>query len=117
MKSSFMTDQSSSLLTLDSSLFCDLPINQSPADKITCHCYGITEASLKKVACENALTSVSELTEHTGAGSACRACNCRLKCILDQLPKPAKSESEGELSRVNDCQQSIVSAIGMQAMI
>lgn len=91
MKSSSVVNHSPDLRVLGSFFRSDTVADQAAREEIACHCYGVTESAVKKVVCENALTTVSEITAHTQAGGACRACTCRLKGILADLP------SKGEM--------------------
>ena len=53
--------------------------------EIICKCFGVTDAKIKRVALENNLHSVEEITNYTKAGGGCGSCLYRIEEILDEL--------------------------------
>jgi NifU-like protein len=60
---------------------------------IVCHCFGITDAKIKKVALENNLHTVAEITNYTKAGGGCGTCLDDIQKILDDLWRQSASAS------------------------
>jgi len=68
--------------------------------RIVCRCFGVTDAKIRKVAKDNQLHSVEEITAYTKAGGACGTCLDQIQEILDELwhtghqeqPEPAVSQ-------------------------
>ncbi len=55
--------------------------------EVVCKCYGVTENEIRRVAKENKLQSVEEITNHTKAGGGCGQCTDKLQEILDDVSK------------------------------
>ena len=71
--------------------------------RIICHCFGITDAKIRKVAKINNLHTVEEITEYTKAGGACGMCLDSIQEILDEMwaePAPVQEDSFDSLSLV-----------------
>jgi NifU-like protein len=49
---------------------------------VVCKCYGVTETEIRRVAAENDLHTVEEITNYTKAGGGCGMCHDRIKEIL-----------------------------------
>ncbi len=60
--------------------------------RIVCHCFGVTDAKIRKVAKINNLHKAEEITEYTKAGGACGSCLDKIQEILDELWRPGTSE-------------------------
>lgn len=69
--------------------------------KLICHCFGVTESKIRKVALENGLRTVEDVTNYTKAGGGCGSCQDEIERILEEIgaiveqtrperPKPAK---------------------------
>lgn len=56
-------------------------------EKIVCTCFNVSEDDIKRVATENDLTTVDEVTHYCKAGGACGKCRDEIQKILDQLAK------------------------------
>ncbi|MBN1283113.1 MAG: Fe-S cluster assembly protein NifU [Proteobacteria bacterium] len=52
---------------------------------VVCKCYGVTDEQIRKVARENRLTTVEEVTNYTKAGGGCGLCHERIQEILDEI--------------------------------
>jgi NifU-like protein len=64
--------------------------------EIVCKCFGITDKEIERVARENHLTTLEEVTHYTKAGGGCQSCHPKIKAILDKLwqdekPEPGKT--------------------------
>ncbi|MBN2428660.1 MAG: Fe-S cluster assembly protein NifU [Deltaproteobacteria bacterium] len=78
--------------------------------EIVCKCFGITDKEIERVARENNLTTVEEVTHYTKAGGGCQSCHPKIKMILDQLwdgkkpekaaPKPAAGKKLTNLQKI-----------------
>lgn len=59
-------------------------------EKIICTCFNVSEEDIIKVATENDLTTVDEITDYCKAGGACGRCRGAIKEILDNLAGKGK---------------------------
>ena len=68
-------------------------------EKIVCKCFEVSEEKIRRVAIENRLTAVEEVTNYTKAGGGCGACVPAIEAILMdiwsvkpacEVPKPQK---------------------------
>lgn len=53
---------------------------------VLCHCTGVDESAVHSMVQTEAVKSVEEVMEKTGAGTGCGACHCRINRVLDGLP-------------------------------
>ncbi|MCP4715468.1 MAG: Fe-S cluster assembly protein NifU [Deltaproteobacteria bacterium] len=51
---------------------------------IVCECFGVTEEEIMRVAGENRLSSVEDVTNYTKAGGGCRKCHARIEELLQR---------------------------------
>ncbi len=61
---------------------------QKPAEaeeKIICKCFDVSEEKIRKVALENHLTTVEEITDYTKAGGGCGACIPDIEALLKTI--------------------------------
>jgi NifU-like protein len=63
--------------------------------EIVCKCFGVTDREIERVARENRLTTIEEVTDYTKAGGGCQACHPKIAHILEGLwgkqpPEPAE---------------------------
>ncbi len=69
-------------------------------EKIVCKCFNVSEEKIRKVAVENHLTTVEEITNFTKAGGACGSCQSEIEAILKDVwsikepPKPTPGPSK-----------------------
>jgi len=56
-----------------------------PKEKVVCKCFDVTEDKIRKVAIENHLTTVDEITNYTKAGGGCGECRSEINDILTAL--------------------------------
>jgi len=65
-----------------------------PQERTVCKCFNVSEEKIRKVAIENHLTTVEEITNFTKAGGACGSCVGEIEAILKDVwsikepPKP-----------------------------
>lgn len=64
--------------------------------RIVCHCFGVTDTKIRKVAKINNLHTANEITEYTKAGGACGSCLDRIQEILDEMWATDGTESEAK---------------------
>jgi NifU-like protein len=91
--------------------------------KVVCKCFDVTEDKIKKVAVENHLTTVDEVTNFTKAGGGCGECRSDIEAILRDLwsikppEKPAKPKKLTNLHKIALIQEIIENEIrpGLQA--
>ncbi len=67
--------------------------------QVICKCYGVTEQQIRKVAIENNLRTIDEVTHYTKAGGGCGLCHEKIQQILDDVrSKAATSPTQAEIS-------------------
>lgn len=67
--------------------------------QVICKCYGVTEQQIRKVAIENNLRTIDEVTHYTKAGGGCGLCHEKIQQILDDVrSKAAASPTQAEIS-------------------
>ncbi len=54
-------------------------------EKIICQCFNVSEDKIRRVAIENHLTTVEEITNYTKAGGGCGACVPAIEAILKDV--------------------------------
>jgi NifU-like protein len=54
-------------------------------EKIICKCFDVSEEKIRKVAMENHLTTVEEITNYTKAGGGCGSCIPAIEAILKDI--------------------------------
>ena len=62
-------------------------IKTAPAQEgaVVCKCFGVTDREILRVARENHLTTVEEVTNYTKAGGGCGGCKPEIEKLLSQL--------------------------------
>jgi NifU-like protein len=53
--------------------------------EIICKCFGVTDTKIRRVALQNNLHTLEDITNYTKAGGGCGACQYRIEEILDEL--------------------------------
>jgi NifU-like protein len=94
-----------------------------PKEKVVCKCFDVTEDKIRKVAIENRLTTVDEITNYTKAGGGCGECVPDIEAILRDLwsikppEKPATHKKLTNLQKIALIQEVIESEVrpGLQA--
>lgn len=66
--------------------------------RIVCKCFGVTDTKIRKVALENNLHSVAEITDYTKAGGACGRCLDQIQEILDSIWREHPAKDSGSQS-------------------
>jgi NifU-like protein len=59
-----------------------IPVTIEEEGKLVCKCFNVTEEKIRKVAIENHLTTVDEITDFTKAGGGCGECKPEIEAIL-----------------------------------
>ncbi|MEZ7892902.1 MAG: Fe-S cluster assembly protein NifU [Candidatus Wallbacteria bacterium] len=67
--------------------------------RLVCRCFGVTEDKIIKLAHENNLHTVEEITNYTKAGGGCGACLQDIQDILDNVWKNKKAEAVKPLKK------------------
>jgi len=91
--------------------------------RLVCKCFNVTEEKIRKVAIENHLTTVDEITDYTKAGGGCGECRGEIEAILREIwslklpEKPAKPKKLTNLQKIALIQEVIEREIrpGLQA--
>lgn len=61
------------------------PVRKEEEGKVVCKCFDVSEEKIRKVAMENHLTTVDEITNFTKAGGGCGECVPNIEAILQDL--------------------------------
>ncbi len=99
------------------------PLEVKEEGGVVCKCFDVTEEKIRKVAMENHLTTVDEITDYTKAGGGCGECKTEIEVILRNIwslkkpEKPAVSKKLTNLQKIALIQEIIESEIrpGLQA--
>lgn len=91
--------------------------------RVVCKCFDVTEEKIRKVAMENHLTTVDEITDYTKAGGGCGECKVEIEAILRDIwslkkpEKPVVSKKLTNLQKIALMQEIIETEIrpGLQA--
>lgn len=79
------------------------PAKKDAEGKLVCKCFDVTEEKIRKVAMENHLTTVEEVTNFTKAGGGCGECQPEIEAILRDvwsIDMPAKSLKPKKLTNL-----------------
>ncbi len=80
-----------------------IPLAAEEEGKVVCKCFGVTEEKIRRVARENDLTSVDEITDYTKAGGGCGECRGEIEAILKDVwsfAPPEKPEKKRALTNL-----------------
>ncbi|MEK7196588.1 MAG: Fe-S cluster assembly protein NifU [Nitrospirota bacterium] len=99
------------------------PVEVKEEGRLVCKCFDVTEEKIRKVAIENHLTTVDEITDYTKAGGGCGECKVEIEAILRDIwslkkpEKPAVSKKLTNLQKIALIQEIIETEIrpGLQA--
>lgn len=100
-----------------------IPIAVEEEGRVVCKCFNVTEEKIRKVAIENHLTTVEEITDYTKAGGGCGECQEEIEKILKDIwsvkiaEKPSKPKKLTNLQKIALIQEIIDREIrpGLQA--
>ncbi|MCI6287799.1 MAG: Fe-S cluster assembly protein NifU [Lentisphaeria bacterium] len=67
--------------------------------RIVCKCFGVTDTKIRKVALENNLHTVAQVTDYTKAGGACGRCLDQIQEILDGIWREHTADSKSDDSQ------------------
>jgi NifU-like protein len=65
--------------------FRGIPVVVEEEGRVVCKCFNVTEEKIRKVAMENHLTTVDEITDFTKAGGGCGECQADIEEILRDM--------------------------------
>jgi NifU-like protein len=83
-----------------------IPKEVEEEGKLVCKCFNVTEEKIRKVAIENHLTTVDEITDFTKAGGGCGECKGDIEAILADIwslkvpEKPVKPKKLTNLQKI-----------------
>jgi NifU-like protein len=80
-----------------------IPVTIEEEGKVVCKCFNVTEEKIRKVAIENHLTTVDEITDFTKAGGGCGECRGDIEAMLRDiwsLKVPEKTERPKRLTNL-----------------
>ncbi|NWF97398.1 MAG: Fe-S cluster assembly protein NifU [Nitrospirae bacterium] len=100
-----------------------IPVKVEEEGRVVCKCFNVTEEKIRKVAIENHLTTVEEITDYTKAGGGCGECQAEIEEILKDIwsvkapEKPSKPKKLTNLQKIALIQEVINREIrpGLQA--
>ena len=100
-----------------------IPKEVEEEGKLVCKCFNVTDEKIRRVAIENHLTTVEEITDYTKAGGGCGECIGEIETILRDIwslkvpEKPAKPKKLTNLQKIALIQEVIEHEIrpGLQA--
>ncbi|MCP4604076.1 MAG: Fe-S cluster assembly protein NifU [Proteobacteria bacterium] len=91
------------------------PVEEEEGEgRIVCFCFGVTEGKIRRVAEENGLRTVEDITNYTKAGGGCSSCRDEIEAVLDDMwgtetvekPKPVEVPKKlTNLERINVIQE------------
>jgi NifU-like protein len=76
-----------------------------PKEKVICKCFDVTEDKIRKVAIENHLTTVDEITNYTKAGGGCGECRAEIDNILIDLWSVKKPIAQAKPKKLTNLQK------------
>jgi NifU-like protein len=83
-----------------------IPAPVEEEGRVVCKCFNVTEEKIRKVAMENHLTTVDEITDFTKAGGGCGECQADIEAILRDMwslkapEKPAAPKKLTNLQKI-----------------
>lgn len=103
--------------------FKGIPVAVEEEGRVVCKCFNVTEEKIRKVAMENHLRTVDEITDYTKAGGGCGECRSDIEDILRDIwslktpEKPLKPRKLTNLQKIALIQEIIEKEIrpGLQA--
>jgi NifU-like protein len=103
--------------------FKGIPVAVEEEGRVVCKCFNVTEEKIRKVAIENRLRTVDEITDYTKAGGGCGECRANIEDILRDIwslktpEKPLKPKKLTNLQKIALIQEIIEKEIrpGLQA--
>jgi NifU-like protein len=75
-------------------------------ERIVCKCFDVSEEKMRRIAIENHLTTVEEITDYTKAGGGCGTCIPDIEAILrdiwalKEVPKPKEHKKLTNLQKI-----------------
>jgi NifU-like protein len=76
-----------------------------PKEKVICKCFEVTEDKIRKVAIENHLTTVDEITNFTKAGGGCGECQKDINDILLDIWSVKKPMTQAKPKKLTNLQK------------
>ncbi len=84
-----------------------IDIKEQLGGEIICKCFGITDKEIERVAKENQLSTIAEVTHYTKAGGGCESCHSKIEEIISKAegkdrkkPAPEKIPQKQKLTNV-----------------
>jgi NifU-like protein len=82
-----------------------LPVFIEEEGRPVCKCFDVTEEKIRKVAIENHLTTVDEVTDYTKAGGGCGECREEIEAILRDIWSVRVSEKPAIPKKLTNLQK------------
>jgi NifU-like protein len=100
-----------------------IPKAEEEEGTLVCKCFDVSEEKIRKVAIENHLTTVDDITDYTKAGGGCGECSEKIEAILNDIwsikapEKPVTPKKLTNLQKIALIQEIIEQEIrpGLQA--
>ena len=73
--------------------------------KVVCECFNVTEEKIRKVAKENHLTTVDDITNYTKAGGGCGECREDIEAILQDIWSKKSPDKPSEPKKLTNLQK------------
>ena len=67
---------------------------------VVCMCFGVTDNEIRRVARENHLTTVEEVTNFTKAGGGCGGCKPKIQGLIDEIVAEEKPKAKKPLTNL-----------------
>jgi NifU-like protein len=85
--------------------FNGIPYVVEEEGKVICKCFNVTEEKIRKVALENHLTTVEDISDYTKAGGGCSECHDDIEAILRDIWSVKTPEKPKEPKKLTNLQK------------
>jgi len=85
--------------------------------RIVCHCFGVTDTKIRKLAVENNLHSAEQIKNYSKAGGGCGCCLDEIQEILDGVWKEKKDQESAKTENPFDKLSLVQKVIKIQEVI
>ncbi len=82
-----------------------IPTAVEEEGRVVCQCFNVTEEKMRKVAIENHLTTVDDITNYTKAGGGCGECRSEIEAILRDIWSIKKPEKPIKPKKLTNLQK------------
>ena len=87
-----------------------IPVPSAEPGEIVCKCFGVTDLRIERVARENDLRTIEDVTHYVKAGGGCKTCHDDIQAIIDRVQaekaaEPAPKEEPRPLTNLQRMQK------------